>query len=396
MNRSPRNDATVRVEGPRGCGCLAVLMLLAVGSFVMWRNQGDLLPRASEAFAAVLQEFRDLDDSFEPSVPSDGEADGALKRATLDSGQVIVGDFQIRTIEEIWSEGDVVGAMNVAIEKDPAWLRRLIGEEGIDPNLELLYQSGSGWAHPLEKAVRQGSQETFEILLAAGSDPNGRSSDGQTALHVAARKGFGQAIAQLLDAGADPNLLSEGGGAAIELAASYGNHEELEMLIAAGAEIRFSLHSAASGGHVEIIQRLLDLGADPKQLTAYGDSTLRGAAKDEYLQATELLLAVGARPGEQSLREAARGGHLETLRAYGEAGVRFDVPPAYWDALYSASHAGRTDAVRLLLELGASPHAGANLDGPIDIAIAEGHDEVTSVLAAAGAKPSPEATAERP
>ncbi len=357
-------------------------MLLAVGSFVMWRNRDEIMPRTSQAVAAVVEKVRSVDE--------------APKRATLDSGQVIVGDFQIRTIEEIWSEGDVVGTMSVAIEKDPVWLRRLLEEEGIDPNLRLLYPSGSGWAHPLEKAVRQGSQETFEILLTAGSDPNGRASDGQTALHVAARKGFGKAIAQLLDAGADPSLLSEGGVAAIEHAASYGNREALEMLIGAGAEIRFALHSAASGGHVEIIERLLDLGADPNQLTAYGDSTLRGAAKDEYLSATKILLAVGARPCEQSLREAARGRHLGTLRAYAEAGVRFDVPPASWDALYAASHAGRVDTVRLLLELGASPHAGTNLDGPIDIAIAEGHDEVVSVLAAAGAKPPAEATAERP
>lgn len=376
MNRSPRNDTTVRVEGPRGCGCATVFTLLAVGGFLVFGQLGVSWSRLSELGASLMEKARRAGPGEEP------------KRATLDSGQEIVGDFQIRTIEAIFAEGDVVGAMNVAIEKDPAWLRRLIQEEGVDPNLKLLHQGGSGWAHPLEKAARQGSLETFEILLAAGSDPNGQSSNGQSALHVASRKGLGPIIERLLKAEAEPDLVSEA-GTAIELAAHYGNRAAVEMLIDAGAELRFALHAAAWGGDVEIIQRLLDLGAVPTRLTQYGDSTLRGAAKDSHLSATELLLATGVRPCEQSLREAARGGHHETLRAYAEAGVRFDVPPAYWDALYSAAHAGRADTVRLLLDLGASPHAGADLDGPIDIAIAEGHDEVVRVLTSAGAQPAP-------
>lgn len=339
-------------------------MVVAIITFLIWRDLEDLPSRKAKSAGA----------------------EEAPKRAVLDSGQVIVGDFQIRTIEEIWAEGDVVGAMSVAIEKDPAWLRRLLEEEGVDPNLKLLYARDNGWAHPLEKAVRQGSQETFEILLAAGADPNGQGSNGDTALHTAAYKGFRTPIEQLLAAGADPNLADENGSTALEHAARRGHREELETLLVAGADLRFALHAAAWEGHVEILRLLLDRGADPTALTEYGDSALRGAADDDYLEATALLLAAGARPCEQTLRKAARGGHNETLRAYAQAGVRFDVPPAYWDALYTASHAGQAATVRLLLELGASPHGGEGLDAPIQAAIEQGHDEVVAVLVAAGVK----------
>ncbi len=381
----PAHDPSVTVESRAGCGALALLVLIGAGALLLWHYRGEVLPWASRAVETVEREIRELDEDPEP--PDSEDAAEQPRTATLDSGQVIVGDFQIRTIEEIWAEGDVVGAMNVAIEKDPVWLHRLLEQEGVDPNLKLLHGRGGGWAHPLEKAVRQGSQETFEILLAAGCDPNGQSSNGHTALHVAAQKGFRTPIEQLLAAGADPNLRSESGGTPLELAARYGHREELETLIEGGAELRFALHAAA-GGHVEILRRLLDLGADPGALTEYGDSALRGAAADQHLEATELLLAAGTRPCEQSLRQAAQGGHGETLRAYARAGVRFDVPPAYWDALYAAAYAGQTATVELLLKLGASPHAGEGLDAPIDAAIEQGHGAVVEVLAAAGAEPA--------
>ncbi len=352
MSTFRHHASSETAESRSGCVRLILLALLPVGLLLVWRSRDD-----------------------------------APRRAILDTGQEVVGDFQILSIEEIWASGDVVGAMSVAIEKNPSWLRRLLEEKGVDPNMKLRYGSDTGWAHPLEKAVRQGNQETFEILLNAGSDPNGHGSTGETALHAAARKGFSTPIEQLLDAGADPNQAREGGGTPIESAARYGHREEVELLIEASADLRFALHAAADGGHVELIQMLLDYGADPLLRTEYDDSVLRGAAKDAYLPATELLLNAGARPCEQSLRSAAQGGHNETLRTYAKAGHRFDVPPTYWDALYSASHAGQIETVRLLLELGASPHPGEGLGAPVDAALEQGHPEVVAVLVAAGAKP---------
>lgn len=340
------------------------LMLVFTGAFLLWQFREETFPWVRSMVGGTPQK-----------APQNTESAAKAR-------------VHKRPIEEIWASGDVLSTLAVAIDKDPAWLRRLLEQEGVDPNVKMAYQGGKRWAHPLEKAARDGSQETFDILLAAGADPNGRSTGGFTALHAAARRGSLGVIKGLLAAGADPNLLSDAGGAPIEFAARWGHREELEALIAGGADLRLALHSAATGGHVEIIQLLFDLGADPKGLNLDGHTTLVGAVNDEHLQATELLLAAGARPGPKSLRKAARGGHLKTLRAYAEAGVRFDTPPAAWDALYTASHEGQVDAVRLLLELGASPHGGKNIKTPIDAAIEQGHDEVVAVLRAAGTEPS--------
>jgi ankyrin repeat protein len=320
--------------------------------------------------------------------------------ATLDSGQEIVGDFEILSYERVRARG-LEKALAVAIESYPEKLRELIEVEGVDPDLRIPHSGGDGWTHPLEKAVRQGTPETLRILLDAGADVNGASSSGDAALHTAAGQGSLEIVEELLRRGADPNRLAVShdhaeqrkrmeelgqkwephtGAAPIERAAGRGHREVVSRLLDAGARPRYALLAAGSAGDVELIEQLLEKGADPRAVTGYRESTLRHAATKGHVAAVKRLLAAGARPGEMALRGAAQNGHDDVIRAFAEAGVRFDGPPGYWDPLYSAAHAGLVSTVALLLELGAATAAAEGQDRPIDAARAQGHADVVALL----------------
>jgi ankyrin repeat protein len=213
-----------------------------------------------------------------------------------------------------------------------------------------------------------------------------------SALASAAGAGNTAVVRRLLEAGADPNLPGQNDQRAIELAAFGGHLETVEALLAGGAEVRFALHAAGWSGNLELVRRLVSGGADPKALTQYGDSTIRGAASRGHLMVVEELLRRGAQPGEQALREAAQFGHVDVLRACAKAGVAFDTEPAQWDPLYTAAYHGQVESVRVLLELGASASgysraAATHADYPqsaLEAAVAGGHGGVAALLRAAG------------
>lgn len=393
-----------RPRAPRGCGCASLVRIVALvwiaiiggAAYVIFTStlgDGERLERRLEWLTDKIDDAtRWLEPA--PRATTDVELPEAERSAVLDTGQVIEGDFQIVTIEDHLEAGDVDKALAVAIEKDPAWLRRLLDEHGVDPDQRIVYGPDS-WANPLEKSVRQGSWETFQILLEAGADVNGVDSEGDSALHFAAQRGYAEIVDELLARGADVDLLrlppdatdreaawrqQHVGATPLEAAASGGHRQIVDRLLAAGATPRYALHAAASSGSVELIDLFLELGADPRQKDPYDEGPLRYAVMAGSLEAVERLLGAGARPGEQALREAARGGHDRILRAFYGAGVRFDGPPTYWGPLYTAAHAGQASTVELLLKLGASTDAYEGLGRPIDAAREQGHAEVVALL----------------
>ena len=53
-------------------------------------------------------------------------------------------------------------------------------------------------------AAFHGHREVLDLLLDAGADPNARSTQDNTALHLAAMHGFEDCVRSLLEHGADP------------------------------------------------------------------------------------------------------------------------------------------------------------------------------------------------
>lgn len=177
------------------------------------------------------------------------------------------------------------------------------------------------WAN-FAGAVDKNRADVVADLLKAGVSPNTLVADGDPALVRAMRWGNQPVIEVLLAApGIDVNLESRLGENALMMAALRGDQKMAERLVAMGAKVNKSgwtpLHYAATEGHVEIMQWLLDLGADVNVQTRAGVTPLYMAARKPSRQAVMLLLKHGAyrdlctERGESPATAATRAGDKE-------------------------------------------------------------------------------------
>ena len=152
---------------------VAIVALIAV----LWRGFPGGIDRAD---SPLPREGRGSRVEDEPA----SEEKRPPKRTLLDTGQVIVGDdVRILSFEEVLGERGAVAAMNVAIENYPRRLEELLASGVFDANMRLHRRDGA-WEMPIVKAMRQGTEETFAILMAAGADPNLRNDKGRNGLQL--------------------------------------------------------------------------------------------------------------------------------------------------------------------------------------------------------------------
>jgi hypothetical protein len=130
-----------------------------------------------------------------------------------------------------------------------------------------------------------------------------------------------------------------------------GDRAILDMDTPFGTHLRF----AASEGRLEIVERLVAMGAD---LDRAG-----GAAEDG------------------PLAQAASEGHREIVRVLLDAGAKIDARSPETHPLYAAIVGGHAEVARLLLERGAPPRAE---EGPsaLDVARRWSRSEIAEMLAA--------------
>ncbi len=198
---------------------------------------------------------------------------------------------------------------------------------------------------------------------------------------------------------------------ALQLAARLGNIEIIQILLEIGANVdappqRYggtALQYAASRGHTEIVQLLLDAGAAVEakrgRMTA-----LQGAAKGGHCWIVELLLKRKAEVDARSrstaegtpLQLAAKGGHLRTVRLLLDwhAEINCQSPGLYATPLQAAACQGSLEVVRLLLETGATvdAHPGklpwSKELTALQTAVRRQHIDVVRILLVAGADPN--------
>ena len=132
------------------------------------------------------------------------------------------------------------------------------------------------------------SAELAEFLMANGADPNGRSWDGDTPLHVAARVPTPEVLKALAAGGGDVNAGNNRARTPLHEAALWGQAEIVGILAGLGANVnaldennRTPMHSAANQARVETVEALLSHGAD---LFAEDNSgrTPRGSAEHAW------------------------------------------------------------------------------------------------------------------
>jgi Ankyrin repeats (3 copies) len=123
---------------------------------------------------------------------------------------------------------------------------------------------------------------------------------------------------------------------------------------------------AAGGGHLDVVQRLLDSKADVNAAAEYGGWTaLQAAAEGGHLDVVQRLLDAKAdvnAPAEYggwtALQAAAEGGHLDVVQRLLDAKADVNAPAAAGyrgrTALQAAAERGHLDIIALLKSFGAS------------------------------------------
>lgn len=134
-------------------------------------------------------------------------------------------------------------------------------------------------------------------ILKAGADPNSKSTDGQTPLHVASLNNPA-AIGPLLAAGADIEALDDTGLAPIHVA----SEKSISILAAAGANINIRDEKGRTPLHHDTLYNLgtmtalIAAGADPDARDKKGETPLHIATRCGRIEDIQYLLDAGSDP----------------------------------------------------------------------------------------------------
>jgi ankyrin repeat protein len=223
---------------------------------------------------------------------------------------------------------------------------------------------------PLVVAVKEGNSSAVGLLLRNGANVNAVDQHGLTPLHISARKGDLKSVKQLLMcSAADGTML--GGQALLYSAVLGGNPEIVELLLERGADAvaadrngQTSLHEAARGMNPEVLSLLLrhvdaiPVGSDT-WLELLRLAALYGAPKN-----MEILFGLGteadvqnALSGSELICDVAKYGKCDVLgkiRMLHGKGLNVNARNDYdYASIFSAVYLRPIDVLIGLLDMGA-------------------------------------------
>lgn len=154
---------------------------------------------------------------------------------------------------------------------------------------------------PLHVAVRNGEIDVIKLLIAQGAFIDAQDSSKKTAFYLAAVQGNEEIVDYLLEHKANLTIRGMEEDTILHVVAFYGHVALLRKLLtlpqakmllkAQDKDGKFPLHKAVWGEpKPEIVQLLLDAGADPNAVNDYGYTPLHWAAKHGHIESARILL----------------------------------------------------------------------------------------------------------
>ena len=249
-------------------------------------------------------------------------------------------------------------------------------------------EDGTGsYGGPVQAAVLGDHVDILELILASGADVNMMAGSSKITGGGVRLSGspiqaavFCSNIAMvdfLLEHGADPNLCGnkrtwKGTGTPLSIASGDGNLNLVNRLLDVGADVNRpdeasdsgpALFWAVKGGFSKVVNRLLDAGADPNaacRTSVGGRATiLAEACMRQNTLVVEALLKAGAdvhkysdfrENNEPPIHTAARCGDVDVIRVLVKHGADVNEQcQGGGTALHKAARGGRRDTVKALL-----------------------------------------------
>lgn len=185
--------------------------------------------------------------------------------------------------------------------------------------------SASVWAAPsadsMVAAAKGGDVDTLKEGLAAGFDPNYKDRQGNSLLLHAAANSNANVVAVLLKGGADPMGRNKVGDDALNYGAIKGNLSIVKQMIDAGVPVNRKqgwqpLSYAVFGKNIDVFDYLMKQGADPNANNPNTASALMFAAQQGQEEMVDRLLDAGADPtwtkgGESAVDWALKTGNTD-------------------------------------------------------------------------------------
>ncbi len=272
-------------------------------------------------------------------------------------------------------------------------------QAGADPNKALL-----AGETPVMAAARTGNPEVVQQLLAKGAGVNAKAARGQTALMWAVSQQHSAVVKILLAGGADVHARSEawsqvmavpphgypaynraiphGSDTALLFAARAGDLTSAKLLVAAGADVNDAdawgvgaTVLAAHSGYGELVEFLLDKGADPN-LAKAGFTALHEAIMRRDEKMVGALLAHGANPN------TPLGTWTPTRRSSRD--FYFDPILVGATPFWLAARFSQPSVMRLLVKHGADPLFVHRSDSVAGKGFQHRTDATTALMAAVG------------
>ncbi|MEM1009073.1 MAG: ankyrin repeat domain-containing protein, partial [Myxococcota bacterium] len=250
---------------------------------------------------------------------------------------------------------------------------------------------------PLLVAFGESAMEVVETLVEAGANVHSLDTRQQSTLHWSACLGELEWCKKMLRAGVALNAQSVSGHTPLTLALS-GNYPECavflvrqqaNLLLPSGEEQKTALHWLAQRGWTEILcealatQKLQTIDVPDKN----GGHPLAYAASTGHADTVQLLVQRGANPNATfssnttALYLASLGGHAEATKALIEAGANVDIKTddTQETPLHLAVESGSLLCVQYLLDAGAKQEL-QNKKGATPADLAQNFPEILELL----------------
>ena len=255
----------------------------------------------------------------------------------------------------------------------------------------------------LSYAAKFGNTETVRYLVSLPEvDVNYKVGDYAVLHSTVCQKEATDVVQVLIDGGADVNILNNDGYSLLHYACQHGSLESVKMLVSAGAGVRVTndegktcLHTVAEAGRTEIVRYLVSLPhVDVNQDTVESDTALHLAVLHVKPDVVQVLIDAGAdiniqdSEGRSPLHTACELGTLDMVKMLVRAGAGVRATDNEgWTCFQLAACRGHTETVRYLVCLPEVDvnHGDAGDHTALHLAAVGTHTDAVQVLIDAGA-----------